>query len=270
MKRLRSILNSGPQQLTLAAVLLFAIGHAWPQTIGRQDVAASDPFTSLDASLSNAAEKALAAPIKQLAIGPGTSVLPAAGVAPATAKASVPTRAIQRVQQLRPVLEPILREEKVPPELAAIVLVESGGQRNALSPRGARGIWQFMPDTARRYGLIVSPERDERLDIQRSTRAAARYLRDLHDQFGDWRLAFAAYNAGEGLVQQAINRNGTRDFARLSGAFSIPLETRRYVPAVVNATKMFSQPDLAILSIGGPSASWKVYAYTSTEEMRQR
>jgi hypothetical protein len=63
--------------------------------------------------------------------------------------------AIKRVDQLRPIIEPILREESVPPELSAVVLVESGGSITALSPKGARGVWQFMPDTARRYGLVV-------------------------------------------------------------------------------------------------------------------
>ena len=92
-----------------------------------------------------------------------------------------------------------------------------------------------MPDTARRYGLAVSSERDERLDVAKSTRAAARYLRDLYLQFGDWRLAFAAYSAGEQAVGQAINRIGERDFTALQTA--LPQETRYYVPAVLAAMK---------------------------------
>ena len=144
-------------------------------------------------------------------------------------------QAVERVQGLRPVLEPILREEGVPQQMAAVVLVESGGTSSALSPKGARGLWQFMPDTARRYGLVVTASLDERLDPYKSTRAAARYLRDLYTQFGNWPLALAAYNAGEDTVQRAIERTSTRDFSLISRMGILPLETRSYVPAVLNA-----------------------------------
>jgi membrane-bound lytic murein transglycosylase D len=161
-------------------------------------------------------------------------------------------------------IEPILHEERVPTELAAIVLVESGGQPNALSPKGARGVWQFMPDTARRYGLVVSRDRDERLDIQRSTRAAARYLRDLHEQFGDWQLAFAAYNAGGDRVQRAIERNRTSDFAQLSSGQSLPLETRRYVPAVFNAMEKIGNAPGIVAPSRAARVPWILYAETKT------
>ena len=139
-------------------------------------------------------------------------------------------RAVERVRNLQSMFEPILREEGVPLQLVAVVLEESAGWTNALSPKGARGLWQLMPDTARRYGLIVTTDRDERLSLDKSTRAAARYLRDLHEQFKDWSLVFAAYNAGEQTVQRAINRSGTNDFSRLNRL--LPAETRNYVPAV--------------------------------------
>ena len=80
-------------------------------------------------------------------------------------------RAVSRVMQLKPVLSPILQEEGIPDEIAALVLVESGGQLTALSPKGARGVWQFMPDTARRFGLTINSETDDRLDVPKSTRA---------------------------------------------------------------------------------------------------
>ena len=140
--------------------------------------------------------------------------------------------AVQRVRQIQPAIEPILRQEGVPTELSAIVLVESGGQLTALSPKGARGVWQFMPDTARRYGLAVTAGHDERLEIVKSTRAAARYLRDLYQQFGDWQLAFAAYNAGEQAVERAVAHTRRRDFPGIQHA--LPRETRSYVPAIFN------------------------------------
>jgi len=149
-------------------------------------------------------------------------------------------RAVARVMELKQVLAPILQDEGVPSEIAAIVLVESGGQPAALSPKGARGIWQFMPDTARRFGLTINSETDERLDITKSTRAAARYLHDLHAGFGDWSLALAAYNAGEVAVRNAVLRSGSSDFAVLSSKGFIPAETRAYVPAVIAASNLFA------------------------------
>lgn len=148
-------------------------------------------------------------------------------------------QALSRVLLLRPVLEPILAAEGVPAELIAVVLVESAGQSTALSPREARGLWQFIPATARRYGLRVQPQLDERTDTEKATRAAARYLRDLYLQFGDWTLALAAYNAGEQAVQRAIDRSGSRDFRALSGRRLLPAETRNYVPAVLAALNLF-------------------------------
>lgn len=146
-------------------------------------------------------------------------------------------QALLRLQQLRPVMEPILQSEGLPGDLIAVVLVESAAQTNALSPRGARGLWQFIPSTAQRYGLVVDARRDERLETEKATRAAARYLRDLYAQFGDWSLAIAAYNAGEGSVQQAVNR-GTADFLVLSSRRLLPAETRSYVPAVLAAVEL--------------------------------
>jgi membrane-bound lytic murein transglycosylase D len=136
---------------------------------------------------------------------------------------------------LRPVVEPILRNHGVPIDLAAVISVESGGNTAALSPKGALGLWQLMPDTARRYGLRVDESRDDRLDLFRSTDAAARYLHDLYGQFGDWKLALAAYNTGESNVDAAIVRAHTQDFDQLVFLRMLPPETRNYVPRVLSA-----------------------------------
>lgn len=127
----------------------------------------------------------------------------------------------------------ILAQHGLPAELTGVIKVESGGNRLALSPKGARGLWQFMPETARRYGLTVSVANDERTDPEKSTHAAARYLKDLYGLFGDWRLALAGYNAGEQRVQTAVRRAGTPDFGKL--AHLLPRETQNYVPAVMSA-----------------------------------
>jgi soluble lytic murein transglycosylase-like protein len=143
-----------------------------------------------------------------------------------------------RFDALRSAIEPILAREGVPQDLAAVIVVESGGNPFALSPKGARGLWQLMPDTARRYGLRVDSRADDRTDVTKSTTAATRYLRDLYNQFGSWPLALAAYNTGEHNLQRAINRAGSNEFATLSFLHYIPDETRNYVPAVLAAMAM--------------------------------
>ncbi len=154
-------------------------------------------------------------------------------------------RAVERVTRLRPVVSPILHEQGIPDEIVALVLVESAGQLTAISPKGARGIWQFMPDTARRYGLTVNSEIDDRLDVQKSTRAAALYLKHLHAEFGEWPLALAAYNAGEQLLRNAVLKSGAKDFAGLTRQRMLPAETREYVPAVLAASALLSGDSLA-------------------------
>jgi soluble lytic murein transglycosylase-like protein len=173
--------------------------------------------------------------------------------------------ALRRVQQLRPMLEPILREQGVPTDdAAAIVLVESGGRPTALSPKGALGLWQLMPETARRYGLSVLSGNDERLDPVKATRAATRYLRDLYSQFGDWRLAFAAYNSGEQVVLKAMLRSGSREFHRIS-AF-LPTETQAYVPAVMAARPLFGDShDFTLTTVRAARTAQVLYATARLE-----
>jgi hypothetical protein len=124
-------------------------------------------------------------------------------------------------------------EEGVPPELLAVAGVESAFNPSALSPKGALGLWQLMPETAVRFGLRVGTGSDDRLAPALSTRAAARYLRSLYRRFGNWPLALAAYNAGESRVSRAIERAGTQSFAVLAARGLLPKETRLYVPTVM-------------------------------------
>jgi Kef-type K+ transport system membrane component KefB/soluble lytic murein transglycosylase-like protein len=148
---------------------------------------------------------------------------------------AVPASVRARLEQYRETFARILEEEQVPVGLLAVALVESGFNPLALSPKGARGIWQFMPATAVRYGLTVQPGNDHRTHPEHSTRAAARYLRFLFNQFGDWKLALAGYNTGEARVQRIIDRTGIRNFDEMSRHRLLPLETRNYVPAVLSA-----------------------------------
>jgi membrane-bound lytic murein transglycosylase D len=130
---------------------------------------------------------------------------------------------------LVPSLKRIFKEEGVPPELVWVAEVESGMNPEAKNPGGAAGLFQFMPATARRFGLRTWPF-DERKHPQKSARAAARYLRTLHNQFGSWSLALAAYNAGEGRVAGLLKPRPGATFEEL--APFLPVETQMYVPKV--------------------------------------
>jgi membrane-bound lytic murein transglycosylase D len=131
-------------------------------------------------------------------------------------------------------------------------LIESGHSPTIYSPAGAAGIWQFMPDAGRLYGLTVDRWVDERLDPQRSTEAAIRYLGDLHRRFGNWELAMAAYNMGYGGLSRAIRKFNTNDFWQLARyEAGVPWETTLYVPKILatailmNNKKAFGVADVA-------------------------
>jgi membrane-bound lytic murein transglycosylase D len=126
-----------------------------------------------------------------------------------------------------PQLKPIFAAQKVPPELVWVAEVESSFDRRAESPAGAAGLFQLMPDTAKRFGLSLWP-RDQRFQTEASATASARYLKYLFDRFQDWRLALAAYNAGEGTVQKLLARYKTRSYDAIAG--HLPAETQMYVP----------------------------------------
>jgi membrane-bound lytic murein transglycosylase D len=128
-----------------------------------------------------------------------------------------------------PQLKPIFAAQKIPPELVWVAEVESSFDRRAESPAGAAGLFQLMPDTAKRFGLSLWP-RDQRFQTEASATASARYLKYLFDRFQDWRLALAAYNAGEGTVHKLLDRHKTRSYDDI--AAHLPAETQMYVPRV--------------------------------------
>lgn len=131
----------------------------------------------------------------------------------------------------------------LPRDLHHLGMVESGYRPTVRSRAGAVGMWQFMPSTGRGMGLRIDSLVDERMDPVRSTRAAARHLRDLHRRFGgDWSLAAAAYNAGEGRINRGLGRYGARDFWELSQRGDLALETRQYVPRLYATTIIAKDP----------------------------
>jgi membrane-bound lytic murein transglycosylase D len=151
-------------------------------------------------------------------------------------------RALARSGRYHDMIVSTLQEEGVPQDLIYLAQAESGFHPLAVSRAGARGIWQFMGSRARGYGLHHSMWVDDRQDPVKSTRAAARHLKDLYAQFGDWYLAMAAYNSGPGTVQAAVKRTGYADFWELYRRNVLPKETRNYVPIILAVTIMAKNP----------------------------
>jgi membrane-bound lytic murein transglycosylase D len=150
--------------------------------------------------------------------------------------------ALARSGRYEDMIRRVLQEEGVPQELIYLAQAESGFHPLAVSRAGARGMWQFMGSRARGYGLERSWWVDDRQDPEKATRAAARHLKDLYNQFGDWYLAMAAYNSGPGTVQSAVKRTGYADFWELYRRNVLPKETRNYVPIIVAVTIMAKNP----------------------------
>ena len=136
-----------------------------------------------------------------------------------------------------PIFEEILAKYGLPLELKYMSIIESNLNPVAESRVGALGIWQFMYRTAKLYGLKINSFMDERMDVEKSADAAARYLRDAYSVFGDWNLAICSYNCGSGNVNKAIKRAGKTDFWSIYPY--LPRETRGYVPAFIGAMYAF-------------------------------
>jgi membrane-bound lytic murein transglycosylase D len=147
-----------------------------------------------------------------------------------------------RSGRYRDMIQRIFKEEGIPQDLIYLAQAESGFKPLALSRARARGMWQFMASRGVGYGLRRSWWVDDRQDPEKSTRAAARHLKDLYNQFGDWYLAMAAYNSGPGNVQQAVKRTGYADFWELYKRNVLPAETKNYVPIILAMTIMSKNP----------------------------
>lgn len=150
-------------------------------------------------------------------------------------------RSLQRAGRYKPMIQKILAEEGVPQDLIYQAVAESGFQPQAMNGRsGAGGMWQFMAFGT--YGLTRNGWYDERFDPEKSTRAYARYMKQIYNQLGDWYLAMAGYDWGPGNVQRAVQRTGYADFWELYRRNALPQETKNYVPVILAAAIMAKNP----------------------------
>jgi len=156
-----------------------------------------------------------------------------------------------------PMIEDIFESYGLPAELKYMAVIESALNPNAVSRSGATGMWQFLSSTGRLYGLAINSLVDERRDPVKSTHAAARYLKDMYDIFGDWALVIAAYNCGPGNVTKAIARSGNRkDYWEIY--YRLPRETRGYIPQFVAATyaiNFYREHNISPLPVNVPLAT---------------
>ena len=150
---------------------------------------------------------------------------------------------LKRSGRYLPMIRNIFLRYGLPEDLAYLAMIESGFNPFAYSRAGACGIWQFMRGTARKYGLKIDYWIDERRDPEKATEAAALYLSDLYEIFGDWRLACAAYNAGEGKISRAILKYRTRDFWKLCRYPYLRRETKNYLPKWLAALVIAKNPE---------------------------
>ena len=152
--------------------------------------------------------------------------------------------ALIRSGQYRPLIEKVFREEELPLDLINLALVESAFKPQAISRARARGLWQFIQGTAVRYELKITNDIDERSDPEKSTRAAARYLKELYEMFGDWNLVLAAYNWGGGNVRRLVDGTGITDFWQLANLRKkMPEETRKHVPLILASAILSHDPE---------------------------
>lgn len=145
---------------------------------------------------------------------------------------------IKRANRYFPVVEPILREQHIPADFIYLMVIESSLNTRALSPAGAAGFWQFMPETGRQYGLEVNDNIDERYNIEKATRAACRYFKDSYERYGNWMSVAASYNAGPARISSELNKQMVNDATDLW----LVDETSRYMFRLLAAKQVFESP----------------------------
>jgi membrane-bound lytic murein transglycosylase D len=152
---------------------------------------------------------------------------------------------LARMNAYRPMIEAKLQAAGLPKELIVIPAVESMYQPTAVSPKEAAGLWQLVPETARHFGLRVDETTDERLDPEKATTAALKYLKSIHSRTKDWGLTLLSYNAGEGRVRKLIRQTGERDVFKLARLGHIKSDvSTNYVSKVMAALSVIGHPEL--------------------------
>lgn len=144
---------------------------------------------------------------------------------------------IGQAVQYFPVIEQVLKKYQLPDDLKYLPFFESGFRENAISPAGARGLWQFMEDTGKKYGLTINKEIDERLDYVKSTEAAALFLKSLHEELGSWALVLMAYNGGPYRVKRLVRESNTSDIKVIMN--QMPQESQTYLSKMIAAKLIF-------------------------------
>lgn len=192
----------------------------------------------IDPKLRNKVRDELLATVSQLPLEINDSVLSYINYFSSERGEKTLRAGLRRAGRYRPMITRILEEEGLPKELIYLAQAESGFLPRAVSRKQAGGMWQFVKFRGREYDLNQTPYSDDRFDPERSTRAAARHLRDLYARYGDWYLAIAAYNCGPGNVDRAVARTGYADVWELRRRGVLPKETSNYVPIILAITIM--------------------------------
>ena len=165
---------------------------------------------------------------------------------------------LKRAPKYFPIIEPILQENGIPDDFKYLAVIESG-LTHVVSPAGAEGFWQFMPQTARDYGLEVNGDIDERLHLIKATESAAAYLIDAYAEFGNWTLAAAAYNAGVQRIKSSLEKQQTKSYYDLH----LNEETSRYMYRILATKLIFESPETYGFSI----AIDQTYPFPKTKQV---
>ncbi len=192
----------------------------------------------VDPALRNRVKEQIQATASQLPLDESDAVIGVINFFSTDRGKKIVAAGIRRSGRYKSMIDRILAEEGVPPELIFVAQAESGFLPRALSNKACVGLWQFAKFRGKEYGLMQTPATDDRMDPEKATRAAAKHLHDLYTHFGDWYLALAAYDCGPGCVDHAVMRTGYADFWQLRRLNVLPKETANYVPVILAMTIM--------------------------------